>query len=132
MPASEEEVQCQQEQQEEYAGLQAIFGEHSCLCDALTGELKARRLELNFCLGSGTLQIHQGPTQPGYHTALQVTVPDAESQPRLLLRCERPCLYPIRDPPYPVISAGHLSQETCEWAQDRLLQQFVAGMSKMT
>lgn len=47
MPASEEELQCQQEQHEEYAGLQAIFGEHSCTCDTLTGELKARRLELN-------------------------------------------------------------------------------------
>ncbi|KAK9839954.1 hypothetical protein WJX74_001064 [Apatococcus lobatus] len=93
---SEAEAQCQQEQGEEYAGLLAIFGEHSCTCDALTGELK-------------------------------VTIPESESRPRLLLRCERPPLYPMQDPPYPNISAGHLQRVTCEWAQDQLLLQFTPG-----
>ena len=33
----------------------------------------------------------------------------------------------MQDPPYPTISAGHLRHETCEWAQDQLLQQFSRG-----
>ena len=46
MMSYEAEAQCQQEQQEEYEGLQAIFGEQSCTCDSLTGELKARSWDL--------------------------------------------------------------------------------------
>ncbi|KAK9846111.1 hypothetical protein WJX84_010253 [Apatococcus fuscideae] len=90
--------QCRQEQQDELAGLQAIFGDHACACDVQTGELK-------------------------------VTVPDPETLPRLLLRCERPATYPMKDPPYPTITAGHLSHDLCDWAQDELLQQFTPGQA---
>ena len=66
---------------------------------------------------------------PCWPVSLQVTVPDPETLPRLLLRCERPATYPMKDPPYPTITAGHLSHDLCDWAQDELLQQFTPGVS---
>ena len=41
--------QCRQEQQDELAGLQAIFGDHACACDVQTGELKASHAANDVC-----------------------------------------------------------------------------------
>ena len=119
-------AQCRQEQEEELAGLAAIFGDSSCACDAMTGELRVRVAPASLQSLGG---IQYGKFfSTSQHTALQVTIPDAESSIRLLLRCERPAMYPIRDPPCPTVTAGHLPHDTCDWAQDELLHLFTPGM----